>query len=141
MSSDFEAGKEQSFYRDGIQGTVFNLDFATEKEAKQYAMERRLLLLRKFETLVEPYFGTALAKECGDNILSHHLDNVPGKLHLLLQIPVKGSTKLIHDCLKENNTEWANIEFIVCGKTFYDVRTYTSITLKRPKYEPRITCQ
>lgn len=114
--------------------------FDSHTKAKAYAMERRLLILRKFEILTEPYFGTANAKDCQDNLKSGFIEAGNRSFTALLQVPVKGEEKMIHDCLAENNSHWANIQFLVCDNHFYDIRTYTSINAK-DSYQPKFECR
>lgn len=125
----------------GYEGTVSILSFSGRKEAKEYAMERRLLLLRKFETLIEPYFGTENAVECSGNLRTDLLKIEDHQLYVGLQLLSQGAERLIHDCLMENNSHWVNIEFLVCGNKFYDIRTYAPIKEKRPAYHQNFFCR
>lgn len=136
----FKNGQLYKFETKDHEGLVSRLEFEDNAKAKSYAMERRLLILRKFEDLVEPYFGTANAKDCQNNLRSEHLETKDKSLSILLQVPVRGEEKVIHDCLKKNNTHWANIQFLVCDRNVYDIRTYTLIS-KKDSYEPKFRCK
>jgi hypothetical protein len=120
-------------------GTVKRFDFDTSQKAKSYLMERRLLILKKFEVLREPYFGTDNAKYCSDNLKSDYLVISPSSASALLQLPVRGENKIIYDCLSENNSHWANIHFLSCGSTAYDIRLYFEIS-SRPLYQIGFAC-
>lgn len=135
-----EPAKAYEFKNSGLEGTVTKFTFGSFNEAKAYAMERRLLILRKFEVLIEPYFGTANAKNCQDNLDSSLLESDERNFQSLLQLPVKGSERTIHDCLTENNTHWAKVQFLVCDKNFYDIRTYSPIGQTQP-YKPLFSCR
>lgn len=121
-------------------GTINSYQFPDSARARSYAMERRLLILKKFEVLHEPYFGTANAKNCSENLRSDFLKVNKDSVSALLQLPVNGEEKIIHDCLIENNSYWANIQFLSCGSKVYDIRTYTEIS-KRPEYTPGFVCR
>ncbi len=120
-------------------GTVMKMEFSDHQKARTYAMERRLLILRKFEVMIEPYFGTANAQSCQSNLSSDLLKSNKSTLTALLQLPVSGEEHVIHDCLVENNTHWVNIELLVCDKNFYDIRQYSPIKSK-PDYKDKFTC-
>ncbi len=107
--------------------------------AKTYAMERRMLILRKFEVLVEPYFGTANAKDCQDNLKSSLLKSDHSMFNSVLQVPVTGESRIIHDCLKKNNSHWVNIQFLVCQNVMYDIRFYVPIQETLP-YRVMFSC-
>ncbi len=134
-------GEEARFQHDGISGTIRKLTFQSAKEAQTYAMERRLLIVRKFETLVEPYFGTVNAKECGENLKSDLLQIKVDELHATLHLVTKGPDRIIHDCLVENNTDWAHIEMLACKNNFYDIRLYRSLNEKLLVYKPYFKCR
>lgn len=108
-------------------GSLSEIKFSSSDEAIKYALHRRLLLLRKFETLIEPYVGTKDAKVCSENLKSDFLELKNNHLYSVVEVPVRGPQRLIHDCLIENNTDWVHIEFIVCQKKFYDIRLYSSL--------------
>lgn len=135
----FQEGSIKSVPIGDFETTVSELTFDNATEAKSYAMERRLLILRKFETLVEPYFGTVNAKSCQGNLKSSKLSKTDLSLSAVLQVPTNGENHVIHDCLIENNTSWAHIEFLTCGKRFYDIRVYFPIT-ESPAYEQLFHC-
>lgn len=121
--------------------TLLIKTFQSTKEAQSYAMERRMLLLRKFERLVEPYFGTANAKECGRN-LSYSPINTSDKSFLaVVQLLSKGNDRIIHDCLLINNTHWLKVEFITCGSTFHDYRSYIPLSKSKPDPSADFKCR
>lgn len=136
----FKNGQLYPFETKTLEGSVTRMEFENHAKAKAYAMERRLLILRKFEILTEPYFGTANAKDCQDNLKSGFIETHHRSFTALLQVPVKGKEKTIHDCLAKNNTHWANIQFLVCDHHVYDIRTYTSINSK-DTYQPKFECR
>lgn len=136
----FKNGQLYSFETKSFEGSVTRMEFEDHSRAKTYAMERRLLILRKFEILTEPYFGTANARDCQDNLKSGFIEANHRSFTTLLQVPVKGEEKTIHDCLTKNNTHWANIQFLVCDNHVYDIRTYTSINSK-DSYKPKFECK
>lgn len=136
----FKNGQLYDFESKDYQGSVTRFEFDSHEKAKSYAMERRLLILRKFEVLIEPYFGTANAKDCENNLKSGYLDSSDKKFSALLQLPVNGPARTIHDCLTKNNSHWANIQFLVCDRHLYDIRTYADI-FKKEAYEPKFRCR
>lgn len=121
--------------------TLFALRFKDFKQASQYAMERRLLILRRYETFIEPYFGTPSAEECQSNVDSTKLDVYENKLITVLTILTFGKDRMIKDCLLMNNTDWVRIELLVCGDTFYDIRTYFPVSGPRPEYKQTVFCK
>lgn len=123
-----------------LRGTIKEIEFKNNQDAKTYAMERRLLLLRKFEIISEPYFGTANAKRCTDNIQSTLLETTENSMKAVMQILTNGEDRIIYDCLEENNTDWAHIEFVVCDRVFYDIRVYHPID-KKPEYKSLFRCK
>lgn len=119
--------------------TIQHHIFKNKEEAMSYAMERRLLLLRKFESLIEPYFGTANAKSCVTNLRSSILNRSDLSLSAVLVVPSLGEKRVIHDCLTEKNTDWAYIQFLTCDKNFYDIRFYSPIS-KEINYQQFFSC-
>lgn len=134
------SGEEGRFKENGISGTIRKLTFKTVQEAQTYAMERRLLIVRKFETLVEPYFGTANAKECGENLKSDLLQIGQEELQATLHLVTKGPDRIIHDCLVENNTDFVHIEMLTCKNNFYDIRLYRPLSEKPFGYQAYFKC-
>lgn len=102
-------------------------------------MERRLLLLKKFDSLVEPYFGTANSKNCKENLKSSLLSRTEFSMSAVLHVPSFGEKHVIHDCLIQNNTDWAHIEFLTCGEVFYDIRFYRPLS-QRIEYQQFFSC-
>ena len=139
LSEYFISGKIKGDRKSDSLATVFHLTLPDPQSAMVYAMERRLFLLRKFETLIEPYFGTIHAKDCQNNIRSTLLKRSEETFSAVLQVPSYGPSRTIHDCLLQNNTDWAHIEFLTCGKDFYDIRFYTSIDAP-PPYQQVFSC-
>jgi hypothetical protein len=134
-------GEKINFTDGERSGVLYKLVFDSAKEASTYAMERRLLILRKFETLIEPYFGTVNAKKCSENLQSHLLMITEDSFHATLQLLTKGSERVIHDCLRENNTDWAHIELVVCKESFYDIRIYSPAKAKPLDYKSYFECK
>jgi hypothetical protein len=137
----FETGKPILFQFNGRSASVFSLKFEDFKKASQYAMERRLFLLRKFETFIEPYFGTSSADECQSNLEASLLEVDENTLISVLNILTYGQDRVIKDCLVKNNTDWVRIELLVCGNTFYDIRTYYPISDSKPEYKQTAYCK
>lgn len=141
LSDSFGRVNSGTFIKDGSEGSIFKTTFPNAKKAQQYAMERRLLILRNYETLIEPYFGTTDAQNCQSNLKSDILEINDQKFLAVLQLLTYGPKRLLHDCLVQNNTHWVNIEFLVCGSIFYDVRIYSLINKPRPEYRPKFGCE
>lgn len=140
LATNFTYGKVDEFTLNGNQGTVFALKLSSSEEAKEYVMERRLLLLKKFESIIEPYFGTANAVKCRDNIKSTILEKDENSLITVMQILSVGEERVLNDCLVENNTHWVKVEMLACGKIFYDIRTYQPISKGALPYETFFDC-
>jgi hypothetical protein len=141
IPDSIEFGKLLQFKHQNLEASILALKFDNYMMASKYAMERRLLVLRKFETFVEPYFGTKSADECQSNLESSKLDVDENKLISVLTILTFGKDRLIKDCLLRNNTDWVRIELLVCGDTFYDVRTYSPVSGPRPEYKQTVFCK
>lgn len=140
LSKNFSYGKVDEFTLYGNQATVFALELSSVSEAKEYAMERRLILLKKFESIIEPYFGTANAVKCRDNIRSSILHKDENSLTAVLQLLSLGEERVLNDCLTETNTHWLRVEMLVCGNVFYDIRTYQPISQGALPYETFFNC-
>lgn len=121
--------------------TIHHIEFETELLARQYAMERRLLVLRKFETMIEPYFGTVNAKNCRENLKSDILISSEGQFVAVIKLLSYGPERLLHDCLEANNTDRVMIEFLVCDKNFYDIRNYYPLAQENPPYRQNYFCK
>lgn len=140
LSNELESGKVEQFNYIGNEGTLFFLKLSSPKEAKQYAMERRLILIRKFENIIEPYFGSANAVTCKENIKTHLLSKTDQNLKAALQLLSFGEDRVLRDCLVEGNTHWLRVEMFACGSNFYDLRIYQPVTNKVLPYEFLFDC-
>lgn len=141
VPDSFEMGKVIDVKHLGQDSTLFSLKFDDFKKASQYAMERRLLILRKYETFIEPYFGTPSSEECTNNLRSSMLEVDEKKLISILSLLTFGENRILNDCLIKNNTHWVQIELLVCDQVFYDLRTYYPIGGSKPDYKQSIFCE
>lgn len=132
-------GKLKS-HRPEIIASVTTLSFKSPQEAMNFAIERRHMLLRHFDTLVEPYYGTANETNCENRLKSSLLTKSPHGIATVLHLLSAGPSHAIHDCQPQNNTDWAHIEFITCGNEFYDIRFYKSLRESAIPYEQIFYC-
>lgn len=124
----------------GTDKTIYRLELSSKKEAQEYLMERRLLLLRMFDVQSEPYFGTANAQECQDNLMDGKLLKKDQVLHVVIRLLARGKNLLIHDCLKKNNTHWLKVELLTCDSTFFDIRSPVLLSKPVPSMDFDFQC-
>lgn len=140
LSKNSSIGKVEEITLGTNKGTIFSLKLGSNQEAKKYVMERRMILLKKFENIIEPYFGTANAVLCQENIKSDILINKNDSVHAVLQLLSLGENRVLNDCLAETNTHWLRVEMINCKDKFYDIRIYQPISQGPLPYETYFRC-
>lgn len=91
--------------------------------------------------MVEPYFGTANANECHENLKSSEIEHQDQTFRAVIQLLSSGPERIIHDCLIVNNSHWLKVEFVTCKNVFYDIRTYSPVSGTRPDVSSEFKCE
>ncbi len=99
--------------------------FDDYKVAYNFALNKRLLLQRMYETTSEPYFGKPEEKLCSSNI------DLSGKIHKFNDFFSSFKLKMLSnenyvlgDCLLENNSFIAHYSFFICKENVFEIRQY-----------------
>ncbi len=104
--------------------------FNTQQEALDFFMRRRLDLQRVYETRTDPYFGTALEKECKSNVnISGDIKDVSKGSYYYLRM-LENENFALGDCIESNNKYVAIYEFYLCASDVYEVRWHRPFHLK-----------